>query len=1063
MEEPPRAEDGAMASTEEGSPTELVEDSENTVLAPPNLTSAMPDGWRPQLGEVPSVPIERVHSLGDLHGWAPGLITYLIENQLATVEVNDRALYRTVKGGRYEPDEANLRAVFPEPIRYFEETGDFPTAGLKGQWLDYNWRKTKPEGHYSVKAEWVCEDPGTAFVQIGDVFDRSDHSELACEILRQLIIQAPLRVFVLVGNHEQFFLEKDKMVWLHNEKRWEYSKDRGLESQGFQTRTYRENSDEVYFLYSCSTSLLYLTQGAIMEFAKNGGEVEDWILEGGFEDATSAYKIISNKKKGEKIQGAIVTLLLGHTIFAHAEPNAFMNDRTSDTVLSRLRDGVLSVNKTRMALDEYEVGNSIQDSLHSALLWSRGAEVGITDPTPLPFKAIESMRRAIAVFPGLRHYIHGHSPVVNSRLQPKRTSNPVSYLARRLEAPNPEVGSVRIHMIDSGICPVYHHGDQGIFDPSRVPVGLGLTAALVAFQNPKDEKVESAESDSKLWLVNHTADDSTEVFTIPPSLIAMNPTKIGSLDKGGVRVSMSDAWNEEGDRFQMEDGSVLIPSVKGLGKDNQIEFVICNGEVNYARALWSTEGERIEMDRAVLHPIPIDETMTGGLDAIDSRLSHADPNQWFEVLQMLRVRLGFRRGALLLDASSSMDDSMHLHISSLSQNGFSEIVEILPRTRLKRKLAYRKSESNSKAAWFVGLGKSPSGTLSAQSSGWSGNYVDDVAGLKQVLNSEIGDVLRIVLKTNRLNKPPRIWEESESIIEEAEEGIVLAEPAEQEEFIGADDGHPALPPSPPTTPEQEKEPASEQREKQETPWKENKTPSSTSASGGVPFKDTSKRKSKPVKPARSQKYPEKRKLSRSSRTIKSSGSSSSIRNNDDTKSSPKEKTKSGKKTFTERIAKKLGGAFEEVIDVIIPDEKPKRATEGKARTYPKRDVEQRTVSDGDLISVEVSSSQTKYNKHQLFERFPHYCRLDDLPREMPANKVLQYFKNWTRKIRLEVNSDFIGMNPSERQGCALRVRGDLPQNCEKEASTNKLTIRNRITGDKLVFKITYYIFEEKPR
>ena len=64
---------------------------------------------------------------------------------------------------------------------------------------------------------------------------------------------------------------------------------------------------------------------------------------------------------------------------------------------------------------------------------------------------------------------------------------------------------------------------------------------------------------------------------------------------------------------------------------------------------------------------------------------------------------------------------------------------------------------------------------------------------------------------------------------------------------------------------------------------------------------------------------------------------------------------------------------------------------------------------------------------------------------------------------MEGNNDFIGKNPSERQGCALRVRGDLPKGCEMEASTNKLTIKNKNTGEELVFKITYYIFEEKPR
>ena len=54
-------------------------------------------------------------------------------------------------------------------------------------------------------------------------FDRADHSELAAEILRQLIVDAPGRVFVLVGNHEQFMLENDFSNWAHNEVRSAYN------------------------------------------------------------------------------------------------------------------------------------------------------------------------------------------------------------------------------------------------------------------------------------------------------------------------------------------------------------------------------------------------------------------------------------------------------------------------------------------------------------------------------------------------------------------------------------------------------------------------------------------------------------------------------------------------------------------------------------------------------------------------------------------------------------------------------------------------------------------------
>ena len=1054
MGEPTRAEDGSTASAEEGPPTELVEDSENTVLAPPALTSAMPDGWRPPLGEVPSAPITRVHSLGDLHGWAPGLITYLIEKQMATVEVNDLALYKIAKGGRYEPDNDNLRSVFPEPHRHFDETGAFPPAGLKGQWLDNNRQTTRPEGHYSVKAEWVCKDPGTAFVQIGDVFDRSDHSELACEILRQLIIQAPLRVFVLVGNHEQFFLENDKRTWHHNEKRYEFGKERGLDSHGFQTRTCTEGFDRVYFLYSCSASLLYMTQGAIMEYAKNGGEVEDWILDGGFEGATSAHEIITNKKKGEKIHGAIVTLLLGHTIFAHAEPNAFMSDRTADTVLTRLKDGRHSASKTRMALDEYVIGNSIQDSLHSDLLWSRGAEIGITDSTPKPFKAIESMRRAIASFPGLRHYVHGHSVVPNSRLQSKRTSNPVSYLARRLEAPNPEVGSVRIHMIDSGICPVYHQGDQGIFDPSRVPVGLGLTAALVKFQDPEDEKVESAESNSKLWLVNHTADDSTEVFTIPPSLTALIPTKIGSLDKGGVRVSMSDAWNEEGDRFEMEGGgSILIPSVKGLGKDNQVEFVICNGDVNYARALRSTKGERIEMDRAVLAAgdLAIDENMTGGLDAIDPRLNHADPDQWFEVLPMLRVRLSFHRGALLLDASSSMEDAMYLHIASLSQDGFNGIVEIPPKTRFKKKLDVPKSNS-SKAAWFVGLGKSPSETLGAHSSNWSGGYVDDVVGLKQVLNSDIGDVLRIVLKTNRPKNPPspRKWKESESTIEEAEEGTVLVETVEEEESIRTDDKDSAPSPSSQKIHTQEKESPSKQSGKRGTPFRGTKTLSPTSTSKGIPIKET-KKKSIPTKSKlRQSKWKQKSKEKTNQREREKEGRGNLPTKQPNSKSPPNEDLNA-----LEKVIDKAKGVVVEGLDVLTgspySDESPSSPSFLPNKTY---------------IRVKFRGHDKKWR--QLFDRPSrglerNLCRLDEPPKRIPAWSFSRsYFRNWHKDLTLSFNKDFFAdpfkhciLKPRREGLSAGAYSTELQWRMNGNEFEQTLTIKRNPSSDQISFKIKF--------
>ncbi len=58
-----------------------------------------------------------------------------------------------------------------------------------------------PRASYcGVDVEWLLAKD-EFFIQVGDVFDRADHSELSAEILRQMILQAPAHVFVLVGKY----------------------------------------------------------------------------------------------------------------------------------------------------------------------------------------------------------------------------------------------------------------------------------------------------------------------------------------------------------------------------------------------------------------------------------------------------------------------------------------------------------------------------------------------------------------------------------------------------------------------------------------------------------------------------------------------------------------------------------------------------------------------------------------------------------------------------------------------------------------------------------------------
>ena len=46
----------------------------------------------PALGKITDESIEVLHSIGDIHGWAPGLISYLIKNKLAEIEINGFSL-----------------------------------------------------------------------------------------------------------------------------------------------------------------------------------------------------------------------------------------------------------------------------------------------------------------------------------------------------------------------------------------------------------------------------------------------------------------------------------------------------------------------------------------------------------------------------------------------------------------------------------------------------------------------------------------------------------------------------------------------------------------------------------------------------------------------------------------------------------------------------------------------------------------------------------------------------------------------------------------------------------
>ena len=270
--------------------------------------------------------IKKLHVLGDIHGWAPGLINYLISHKLASIEIDGHDL-----GSSGRLNDVNIRRLFGRNKTM--SARELPPAGLSGRpgFMDC----VNSGGHGSIKARWIARDD-VGFLQIGDIFDRADHSEVAAEILRQLTIDAPNRVFTLVGNHEQFMLEGDYDSWYMNEIRNAVtdSRDTPSEWRGRHLRfmgTVDLESEQrariVFESYRESTLLLFLTQGAVQQkmLGVDHGLTEeeiDKLLSAGWSSYQAASEIGQRFcTEGVDFPGAFIALVFGDSLFHHGEPD----------------------------------------------------------------------------------------------------------------------------------------------------------------------------------------------------------------------------------------------------------------------------------------------------------------------------------------------------------------------------------------------------------------------------------------------------------------------------------------------------------------------------------------------------------------------------------------------------------------------------------------------------------------------------------------------------------------------------------------------------------------------
>ena len=397
----------------------------------------------------------------------------------------------------------NMNEAFPDPILNFPS---LPKAGLKDQPFG-NWYGVQDGGHGAIRARWIAQ-PHVALVQVGDIFDRADHSELAAEIMRQLIIGAPGRVFALVGNHEQFMLENDFQNWAHNEVRSAYVDD--VKPKPGTKAHYRffnqgvsqqKAMEEVFERYKVSTWTLFLTQGAVFEklgwLKSNPSWKLDQMLGQGWKPYHYAAKHMNGHKQGEEIPGALTALVLNDVLFHHGEPAAHKEDANGNRLNLHASIARVSNNKSfeDFRLQMYRHGGySLQSSPDQPLLWARGSSSGANTGLPA---AEQHLSHLVTQWTGLHRIVHGHTPTVGAsefRAQTNGQSTTVSYLAdsSSSESSKGRANKVRVHNIDEGMSPVYfNHTADDAYDPCRVPVGLRI-------ENDEFSAVEAAKPNSKM-------------------------------------------------------------------------------------------------------------------------------------------------------------------------------------------------------------------------------------------------------------------------------------------------------------------------------------------------------------------------------------------------------------------------------------------------------------------------------------------------------------------------------------------------------------------------------------
>ena len=404
-----------------------------------------------------------VFTLGDVHGWAPGLANYIVEHDLANITI-DGIPYRN-----------NADKIFPD-------VDELAVKGrpMEGQWMDGNpftpfHPKDRNEDYRGGFGE-IEVQPGKAldsgfFLQVGDLNDRGDYSELNFDIMRQLALTSGGRALALLGNHEEMLLSGNYKNWLNNEEQSGFFDSKNNpgsvrlrhEFLGVKSDAVEAYRQSLFFSYCAHFAHLLLTQEYVLRNMLDGpsrkryaeltqpalsiGNITDDKLEQIAKERSWAtlelcQKWLQNVWKSEKeliIPGAVVVFSIGNMIGLHASVNSLQKFFDSKRCESFLKPYTTKLG-ANIRLHMYtSVPKS--KSPDAEMLWERDNKGWTTSKASK--KMVETITSLQQKIPHISAYVQGHEPLSGKEMRVKTHSVPTPF------------GEVNITNLDIGMTPVY--------------------------------------------------------------------------------------------------------------------------------------------------------------------------------------------------------------------------------------------------------------------------------------------------------------------------------------------------------------------------------------------------------------------------------------------------------------------------------------------------------------------------------------------------------------------------------------------------------------------------------